>query len=288
MPRLGQNPLKTNKAPNFIRDIVFVVVTHLPDLIGYHENRFEIVKSCLQSMRERSKRTHTFYVFDNGSNDLFREWLYNEFKPDMVTFSKNIGKLAARTTAICSLPPQSLVAYSDDDMLYYDNWLNPQIELLNNFPNTSLVSCYPIRTMFRWGNKNTLLWAAKNATVEVGRFIPDEYEIDYAASVGRSYKDHQKGTENDKDIKITFNKYQAYATGHHCQFVGYAGKLLRLMTYDTMSLGDEKKFDTAADILGLRLCTTKRYTRHMGNIIDDKLKSELDELWQQEPVITNA
>jgi hypothetical protein len=282
MPRIGQNPLKPNKAPSFIRDIVFVVVTHFPEPIGYHAERFEIVKSCLYSMRKRSKRTHSFYVFDNGSHDMFREWVYNEFKPEMLTFSKNIGKAAARTTAIASLPPETLVSYSDDDILFYDNWLNPQIELLTNFPNVSLVSGYPIRTMFRWGNKNTLLWATKNAKVEVGRFMPDEWEKDYAESVGKNYDDHIKNTEKDNDIKITFDNHEAYATAHHAQFTGYVGKLLRLMTYDTMALGDEKNFDIKADLIGLRLSTIERQCRHMGNHIDEKLQSELDTLWQKQ------
>lgn len=281
MPRAGQNPLRQSKSPNFIRDIVCVVVTHLPELTGYHSQRFDVVKSCLYSMRKRIKRTHTFYVFDNGSCDTFREWVYNEFKPEMVTFSRNIGKTAARTTAISGLPASSIVCYSDDDILYYEDWFNPQIDLLNNFPNVSVVSGYPVRTMFRWGNKNTMLWASKNATVEVERFISDDYEKDFAASIGRVWEDHVKLTENDNDVKITFNNHKAYATSHHCQFIGYTGKLLQALTYDNMAMGDEKKFDEKADQIGLRLCTTERHCRHMGNVIDDKLKIELDDLWQR-------
>lgn len=282
MPRDGLNPLRLQKAPNFIRDIVCVVVTHLPNFEGYHKERFEIVKACLQSMRNRAKRTHTFYVFDNGSCDEFRDWLYNTFKPDMVTFSPNIGKSSARTLAISGLPPETIVSYSDDDMLFYDDWLNPQLELLNNFQNVCLVSGYPIRTMFRWGIKNGLLWASKNATVETGRFISDEYEIDYAESVGKNVAVHFQQTEKDNDIKVTFNNKAAYLTGHHCQFTGYAGKLLRVLSYDNLASSDERKFDERADIVGLRLSTIERQCRHMGNVIDNKLQKELDELWQKQ------
>src|SRR5678815_2255422 len=156
MPRVNRNPLVNSKAPYSIQDIVLLVVTHLPELTSdYHKERFEIIKACLYSMRSGAHRTHTFYVFDNGSCEEFREWLYNEFKPDMVTFSQNIGKMAARTTAVTSLPLTCLVAYSDDDILYYDNWLNPQIELINFFPNVACVTGSPIRTMFRWGINHT-------------------------------------------------------------------------------------------------------------------------------------
>lgn len=278
MPRIGANPLREQKAPKFIRDIVCLVVTHLPEFTGYHENRFDVVKACLLSMRNNIHKTHSFYVFDNGSSDVFRDWLYNEFKPDFVTFAPNIGKTAARTTAISSLPPETLVCYSDDDILYFDNWLSPQLDILTTFPNVGVVSGYPVRTQFRWGNKNTLLWASKNATVEVGRFIPDEYEIDFCNSVERSFEEHKEKTINDNDIKITYQNKSAYATAHHCQFIGYAGRLLPALSYDMMAMGDEKKFDIAIDGIGLRLCTIERQCRHIGNYIDEALQVEINSM----------
>jgi hypothetical protein len=40
-------------------------------------------------------------------------------------------------------------------------------------------------------------------------------------------------------------------------------------------MGDEKPFDNAVDAAGLlRLTTTRRYTRHMGNTIDEDILEE--------------
>jgi hypothetical protein len=248
----------------------------------YHKERFDIVKTCLQSMRDRCYKDHTFYVWDNGSCEVFRDWVYNEFKPDLLTLSHNIGKISARTAAITALPLSSLVCYSDDDMLFYDNWLQPQLEILNYFPNVALVSGYAIRTSFRWGYKKMLEWARKNAKLETGHFIPDEYEKDFAESVGRDPEQHLIETAKDQDVIIEYQEMKAYATGHHCQFIAYAGKILPVMISDAGAMTSEQQWDNAVDQLGLRLSTLERYCRHMGNHVDDKLRIEMDEVWNKE------
>src|SRR5574342_567579 len=152
--RVGNNPLRAEKAPYQFKDIIFLVVTHLPDMEDYHSNRFEVIKTCLQTMRERSQKEHTFMVWDNGSNRNFKIWLEEEFSPDVLILSRNIGKNQARANAIRMMPLSSIVCYSDDDIYYYDNWLKPQIKLLHHF-NAQLVTGYPLRVMFRWGIDHT-------------------------------------------------------------------------------------------------------------------------------------
>lgn len=271
--RLGNNPLRFEPAPDKIKDIVFLVVTHLPDPIDnnndYHGHRFEVVKTCLETMRNNSKRNHTFFVWDNGSEDGFRQWLQTTFQPDMLMLSMNIGKNNARYAAINMLPLSSIVCYSDDDIYYEDNWLNPQIDLLSSFPNVACVSGYPVRTSFRWGNENTMKWAKENGKVTQGRFISKEYESDYANSIGRDPQQHVEMTVKDIDYKISYEGKEAYLTSHHCQFIGYTVKVRQALFDDGMAMGDEKITDVNLDKVGLRLCTTKRYTRHIGNVLDD-------------------
>jgi len=285
--RTEHNPLRGSQAPNTIKPIVFVVVTHLPcNDSQYHFQRMEVIQTCLTTMRQNSYRDHTFLVWDNGSKDEFRDWLQHIFEPDILVLSSNIGKTAARTSAINTLPLSSIVCYSDDDVLYYDNWLNPQIELLNHFPNVACVSGYPVRTMFRWGNTNTKTWAWDHGDkkLEQGRFIPKEWELDYADSIGRSHEDQISMTLKDIDFRVTYQGKKAYLTSHHCQFIGYKVKIEKVLGYDDMAMGDEKPLDIALDQTGLRLCTTQRYSRHMGNIIDDKLRSEITNMYIKEKV----
>lgn len=273
MPREGSNPMRSEQAPYKFKDVVLLVVTHLPSLTDYHEERFEIVKRCLISMRSGAKREHTFMIWDNGSCDELKEFLHNEFKPNVLVLSENIGKTAARAASIQMMPYGSIVAYSDDDILYFDDWLNPQIDLLNTLQGASVISGYPIRKMFGWSTSSAQAWAKKNnCQVQKGKFIPEEWERDYAASIGRPWEKHVDMTKDDYDYKIVHQGKKAFLTAHHCQFVGYVVNVTRALFQDGMAMGDEKKFDEALNKVGPRFCTTERLCRHMGN----KMSEEFD------------
>ena len=282
MAREGMNPLRFKPAPYKFGDVVCLVVTHLPaqDPTGYHARRLEVVQTCLLSMRAGARRDHTFMVWDNGSSDTFREWLYNEFKADVIVLSPNIGKNPARASAIRMMPLSSIVAYSDDDFYHYDNWLTPQIKILNHF-GAQLVTGNAVRMMFGWACENTINWARKHGKVEQGRFIPEEWERDYAISIGRDPDYHMNEFSKDyEDVRVSYNGSQAYCVGHHAQFVGYVAKLLPGLENDGMAMSDERVFDEAQARLGLRLATIDRLTRHMGNVIHDELRREI---MQREP-----
>lgn len=277
--RVGQNPNKPSYAPAEFSSVCLAVITHLPNLTtAYHWGRIEVVKTCLRSMRAGANHDHTFMVWDNGSIPELRNWLQDEFKPDVLILSVNVGKGAARTALGRMVPPRSILAYSDDDMLFYDNWLEPQIELLNHFPNVACVSGYPCRTAFRWGIENTIAWARENAKLETGIFLPQQWEDDFAFSVGRTPQWHREYTLDDMDYRVTYNGRQAYCTAHHCQFIARAETVGRILQYDHLAMGDEKPFDITMDKIGLRLSTTQRLARHIGNVLDDEIKKEIMQL----------
>lgn len=80
-------------------------------------------------------------------------------------------------------------------------------------------------------------------------------------------------TRNDQDYRIEYKGVYTYAMAHHCQWIGYAGKVAPFCRYDEDAMGDEKPFDNAVDRAGLlRLCTEQRYTRHIGNRLDKDMK----------------
>jgi glycosyltransferase involved in cell wall biosynthesis len=286
--RQGSNPNRVANAKGF-RPVALCVVTHLPDLRqDYHARRLEVVQACLTSMRQGAHVEHTFMVWDNGSCPEFTNWLANDFDPDVMILSANIGKTAARTSMIRMLPPRTVVCYSDDDMYFYDNWLAPQIEILQHFPNVAAVSGYPVRTSFRWGNENTLEWARKNAEVEKGRFLPRAWEDDFAVSIGRDPEWHADYSGNDYEYIATYRGKRAYLTAHHCQFIGYQERLAQVAHYDNKAMGDEKVFDIALDSIGLRLATTDRLARHIGNVIDENLRREIQLMQRAYTVPANA
>lgn len=274
--RVGNNPRRIARAV-VLKPVVLCVLTHLPNFEGYHAQRLEVVQTCLRSMTQNADMEYSLAIWDNDSHPEFRSWVRSEIKPDIFVESVNVGKTAGRTALTRILPPQTIVCYSDDDMYFYPNWLRPQIELLQHFPNVACVTGYPVRTSFRWGNTKTKNWAqtAEGAKLEAGRYLPQKWEDDFAVSIGRGVQEHRDTSGSDLDFRITYKGKQAYATSHHCQFIAKQEIVSRVMSWDGMSMGDERPFDLTLDSLGLRLATTQRLTRHIGNVLHDELREEI-------------
>ena len=270
--RRGRNPLSYKNAQP-MPHIVACAITHLPNREGYHANRLEVIQTCLKTMRENAGRDIPIYIWDNGSGPELREWLIYEYKPEYLTLSPNVGKASARSAIVRVFPPETVVCVSDDDMFFHPDWLEPQLELLDGFPNVGVVSGYPVRTQFRWAIHSTVEWARKNAKVQVGRFIFDEWDRDFCISIGRDYQQHKLDTVDDHEILIEYNGLKAFATAHHCQFITRAKMIYFIVQWDNKAMGNERIFDKAVDREGcLRLTTTQRLTQHIGNVMDEKFK----------------
>lgn len=270
--RTEMNPNRNEAAKGWKKYVASAVV-HLPNFEGYHKDRFDVVKTSLTTMRENAGLDCDILIWDNGSCQEFRDWLLNEYNPDGVVLSKNSGLTSARAGLVRMMPPGTILAVADDDMYYYNDWYKAQVKVMNHFPNVGQVSGYPIRTQMRWGNKRTLEWAKKFARVDVGRFIPEQWEKDFCTSIGRDYAWHKAHTQEDKDYQISYQGVTAYAFAHHCQFICKVDNLAGLMKFNNEAMSDDKNFDWAVDNTGLlRLTTTNRYTRHIGNVLDEELK----------------
>jgi len=274
--RKGTNPMRADRVAGY-KPIIASAIVYLPNDEGYHAERFEVVKCSLETMRNNAGVEVGTHVWVNAGTKEFKDWLLDEYKPDVVTFSDNVGKATARYGIVRSLPDNVIIGVADDDIFYYPGWMKSQIELLKVFPNVGQVSGYPVRTQFRWGNVNTKRWAQRTAMIEYGKFIPEQYDRDFCTSIGRDYAYQVDYTREDNDVLITFQGHKAYGVAHHCQWIGYSHVMKNLVIADRDAMGDEKPFDWAVDNSGLlRLTTTQRYTRHIGNVLDDELR----ELWQ--------
>jgi hypothetical protein len=147
------------------------------------------------------------------------------------------------------------------------------------FPNVGAVSGWPIRrSLAIGGNEHTIEWGFYHAKVEHGKFISDEEERDYAVSIGLPHDQdfYIKRFKDVQDTVITYKGVKAYATSQHCQMIVNAGRFAPLCKWEVNQKEGERPFDKSIDDHGLlRLTTFKRYTFHMGNVIDDKLRSEI-------------
>jgi Glycosyl transferase family 2 len=273
--RIGINPLRNTPAPAQLRNVVISCITHLPNQLGYHAKRFEVIKTSLHSLKYNAHIGASIVIWDNGSISALHKWIEKFIKPDIFIKSQNIGKHVAQKMIFSMLPADTIVSYSDDDMYHEPHWIQPQIDILKHFPNVACVSGYVVRANFRYGCNNAMKWAAHNATIKSGRFIPEQYERDFCASIERDYSMHEKGMLSDLDYIISYKGMEAYATAHHCQVLGRAGTLSQCVVLNGQSLANEMPFDIALDQAGLRLGTLSRLTRHMGNEIDDELRKQI-------------
>jgi glycosyltransferase involved in cell wall biosynthesis len=273
--RIGSNPLRASTLPQ-ISPVVVAVITHLPNQDGYHKGRLEVIQASIRSMVKNAGMDFSLVIWDNGSTETLRKWL-RKMNPDMLIESRNVGKSSARAAILRMFPPKTIVALSDDDILFYPDWLKEQVKVLKTWPNVACVTGNPIRTSFRWGCEKTKEWMEDNANLTTGRFIPDEYERDFCVSIGRDPESHAANTAREVDYRGVYNGVMAYATSHHCQFVAVAGKAQAAAKFDNAAMADEKPFDVALDNLGLRLSTVHRYSRHIGNVLHDELRAEIKE-----------
>ena len=280
MARIGNNPDRKTKSKKY-PPIVAGIVTYLPnETDDYHKARMEVVRTCLTSLRRNANNEIGIMIWDNGSCDRLKEWIQTVYKPDWFIQSPNIGKAQARCSMYRMLPMDTAFAFSDDDIYYGPNWLMPQLELLYGFPHVGVVSGYPVRSQFNWGCSRTIQWAEENGKVTKGRLIPDEWDRDFCISVGQTLDQHERVVANTEDVMVEYQGMRAYCTAHHCQFVGVAGVLEKFMTFAIdYAMSDEKPFDNAINAAGLlRLTTIHRYTRHIGNVMDVKIKVEAKKL----------
>ena len=275
--RVGTNPNRQAKV-NGYAPVVISVITHLPNQDGYHEKRLEVIKCSLETMRENAGYDCQVLVWDNGSAPVLTHWLKRSYQPDFLILGDNIGKWNARASIVRLLPLETIVGVADDDMYYYPDWLKAHVEVLKTYPNVGTVSGWPVRTQFRFHNFSTVQWGRKFGGIESGRFISEQEDKDFCSSIGRDYSMQKEYTKTDKDVKLTWRGVETYATGHHCQLIGYAGILAEHCRYSNEAMPTERPFEESVDNAGLlRLTTYKRYTRHIGNVLDKQLEAK----WQK-------
>jgi len=276
--RVGKNPNRHKDIGDVLPEVLIAVIVHLPNHEGYHAERMEIVQISLRSLRKHAGARAQILVWDNGSCENMRGWLRSFYQPDTLILSHNVGKLNAQASIYRMVPPDTIVAYADDDMLYLPNWLSKQLALLDAFPGPAVISGYPTRQGFNRDNKFTLDWARENAEIKTGDFLPAEWQDDYQTSIGSPGK-KLHGKYDDQDKLIIYKNHEAYATSHHCQFVARAGDIVPFKNHSFVTSGTprENLFDRSLDEAGfLRLATIERLTMHMGNVLDEGLAQIVD------------
>lgn len=288
MARIGINPARGKTAAARPQRLTVTMVTYLPDLTGYFEHRLEVLKLALAGLAAHTPLPHDLMLFDNGSCPEAVNFLRSLQAQGVINYlllaEKNIGKIDA-LRILFNAAPGEIIAYSDDDILFYPGWLEAHLEVLDCFPNAGMVSGVPVRNAAGHAADSLEKLAAAPPSgihVERRRSIPDEWELDWALSTGRDPQAHIDATRDRLDLVFSAEKpgggrVEAIGSANHFQFVAHKAIILQALpsAWTGKLMGAMIELDQAVDDLGfLRLSTTHRTTRHLGNAISAEVAGE--------------
>lgn len=283
MARVGMNPARDRISSYKPAGVTVVVLVYVPYLSGYFQHRLEVLKVSLASLFRHTNVPYDLLVFDNGSCDEVKTYLRSLFESGRINYlissKENVGKIGAFKVMFAAAPGE-LIAYADDDIFYYPGWLHAHLKIVDAFPQVGMVSGCALRTLYDHGISSNLKFAERElrATLIRGQNIPRQWEIDWAVSYGREVEDHLEKLDQMQDIQLEMSGMKVYAVANHNQFVAPKRVLLEFLpeTWSGRLMGQMDDLDAAVDEGGyLRLSTLERTTRHMGNLIDESMASDL-------------
>jgi len=293
MTRIGINPARGKISDYRPARVSVAILTYLPDLDGYFKNRFEVLKLVFASLGAHTTAPYDLVVFDNGSCgpvvDYLRALQIDEQIDYLILSQGNIGKIGALRVLFNAVPGE-IIAYCDDDILFYPGWLEAHLEILDHFPKAGMVSGTPVRNASRHAH-GSLDRLVNNPPPEIRitseRRILEEWELDWAISTGRNPAEHIEATKEWQDTVLLTPKsdgsgnYEAIGSANHFQYVAPKELILKALPADWSGklMGSMIELDEAVDALGcLRLSTTQRYCRHLGNDLSAEVIQEAKEM----------
>jgi glycosyltransferase involved in cell wall biosynthesis len=279
--RVGLSPTKVKSSDYRPARVTICILTYVPEQIGYFAYRFDVLKICLQSITKNTELPYDLLIFDNGSCkevvDYLRMLRDQEIIQYLILSARNVGMHEAQKIMFNTAPGE-VIAYSNDDVLFYPDWLRTQLEILDTFPEVGMVCGLPVREQFRYGNRylQTYLTRFPDISMKNGHFIPEDWAKDFLVSIGR---DVSEALEYDlkayTDIVLEYKGIKAYSTATHFQYVTPKSLILQGLQseWDGRLMGEsDKELDERIDSMGYaRLTTFQRYVRHIGNIITPDL-----------------
>jgi hypothetical protein len=285
--RIGLSPTRHQLTDHRPAQVTVCVLAHIPAQIGYYAHRFDVLKLSLQSIIKNTEGRYDLLVFDNGSCPEVVSYLCSLRNQGSVQYlmlsTQNIGIYGALKMMFHAAPGE-IVAYSQDDVLFYPGWLKEHLKILDTFPHVGMVSGVPVREQFRYGNNYLASYLADFPKISVsrGRFIPDEWEVDFFVSTGRDAHTSMRESQVYEDIILEYHGLKAYSTAVHFQYVARKAVILQALTTDwepRLMEGPDSEIDERIDALGYaRLSTLGRYVRHIGNLVTADFGQSIAEL----------
>lgn len=284
MPRIGMNPSRGQSTDYKPAKISMVMLTYIPNDIGYFEKRFEVMRTSLESYIQNTSVPHDLLVFDNNSNEKVVNYLKemrDKGKIDyLILSSRNIGKMGALQIAFRAVPGE-IIAYSDDDVFFLPGWLERHLEVLETYPKVGVVTGLYIRPHMKEGIGSVLRFAEEeNVEVRRGDLVSKDLQIHYIENTGRTWEQYEKETAGLEDMVLTYKGVTTLASAGHYQFVTRKEVILQALpgVWQSQLMGKMRELDLQMDLMGyLRLCTHPATIRLLGNVIDPEMAEQINQ-----------
>ncbi len=278
MPRIGMNPSRGQSTEYKPAKVTLVMLTYIPNDVGYFEKRFEVMRTSLESYIKNTKVPHDILVFDNNSSEKVVDYLKGLRDEGLIDYlllsSRNIGKMGALQIAFRAAPGD-IIAYSDDDVFFLPGWLERHLEVLDTYPKVGIVTGLYIRSHMKEGIGSVLKFAEKeDVEVRRGDLVSKDLQDHYIRNMGRTWEQYEKETEGLEDMVLTYKGVSALASAGHYQFVTRKDVILNALpgVWQSQLMGKMRELDLQVDLLGyMRLCTHPATIRLLGNVIDDEM-----------------
>jgi glycosyltransferase involved in cell wall biosynthesis len=258
-----------------------VVVTYHPGDSGYFLDRLAVIKLSLESLVAHADLPIDVLVYDNGSCAACVE-LLQQFQSAghirwLILGRENVGLAGAYRIAVNAAPGE-YIAYANDDVYYFPGWLAAQVAVLEAIPEAALVSGAYLRAT----NPRQREIASHLQLTSSTRAAPEAWIEEFCrdasyASPDAYYRAQEPQQWTDLDDRIvTRGDTTAYLGGLMWQSVWKRSDFLAILPDDPPQEHGFRTYDSYlhAEILRLgrlRLSTSERLVRHIGNVISPEI-----------------
>ncbi len=271
--RVGQNPAKFVKDVAAPERITVAVLNYIPFLSGFYTEMLDVLRTCLNSIRETADLPFDLLVFDNGSCAEARRFLLDEYERGAIQYltlsQKNLGKGGAWNMILAGAPGEILV-YTDNDCLFYPGWMSRSLKILEAYPKVGMVTARPFRTSPELYSE-TVRWAENTAEVQVeqGNIIPWDVFFAFDRSLGQSEEEIRAHYENSEDIRLVYKGTPAVVGASHWQFMARKEVLQSFLPFSMdRPMGQVRQLDRRMNEQGyLRLMPVEPLAMNMSNTL---------------------